>query len=187
MLTVTVFNATTRKTFRRAKIQTIVEAVLKGEKIRRAVVNVVLVDDATIHEMNREYLQHDYPTDVITFSLKDSDENAATQAPTPASAPTVKAQYKNANMEIDGEIYISVETAQEQAAEYAVTLTEELMRLAAHGALHLAGYDDATDELRQTMHEEENRYLQVMKRKDRYQRRKVRIARRKEREAEAAE
>jgi probable rRNA maturation factor len=58
-----------------------------------------------------------------------------------------------------GEIYVSLETARRQANEYGVAVVNELARLAVHGALHLLGYDDASDEDRKTMHELENTYI----------------------------
>lgn len=131
--TIQVFNTSALKTIPRAKITQTVERVLKGEKISEAEINVIIVSDEEIHEMNRNFLQHDYPTDVITFPLGDNP--------------------------LEGEIYISADTAAVQSKEYKTSLTNELMRLAAHGALHLAGYDDATDEERNAMHLLENRYI----------------------------
>ena len=60
---------------------------------------------------------------------------------------------------IYGEIYISIDTARRQAEEYGVSLRNELCRLAVHGALHLAGYDDATPKQREKMHNLENQYI----------------------------
>lgn len=134
-----IFNDTTQKPIPRAKMQHVIERVLRGEKwhkkpIESASVNVILVDDVRIHAMNKEFLQHDYPTDIITFPLEEN--------------------------EIDGELYISLDTAARQADEYGVSLTNELMRLAAHGTLHLIGYDDATDEERKEMSRLEDFYIQ---------------------------
>jgi rRNA maturation RNase YbeY len=56
-------------------------------------------------------------------------------------------------------VYISADTARNQAVEYGVTLTEEILRLAAHGALHLAGYDDATPEGKKQMSILETKYM----------------------------
>jgi probable rRNA maturation factor len=134
MLCIDVYNASLRKPLPIAKVERAVRTALTKEKVRTAQVNVVFVNDQDIHTMNKTYLQHDYPTDVITFSLEEET--------------------------MDGEIYISVETAQQQAQEYNVSLTNELMRLAIHGTLHLIGYDDATVAGRQQMHQLENLYLE---------------------------
>ncbi len=116
------------------KIKDSVAAVFEGEKAESAEVNVIVLDDVKIHDMNKKFLSHDYPTDVITFPLGEGTE-------------------------IEGEIYISADTARKQAEEYNVSFTNELLRLAVHGALHLMGYDDATDEERGRMHELENKYI----------------------------
>jgi probable rRNA maturation factor len=128
-----IFNDTHHKPIPRQKMQRVIENVLRGEKAKEASVSVVLVDDARIHAMNKEFLQHDYPTDIITFPLEDEV--------------------------IDGEMYISIETASRQATEYGVSLTNELMRLAAHGTLHLVGYDDVNTEERAQMSRLEDKYI----------------------------
>lgn len=135
MVTIEAYNTTSIARIPLAKMRRAVQHVFEGEGITEGTVNIVVVDDVSIHEMNKTYLQHDYPTDVITFSL---DEEG-----------------------LSGEIYISAETAREQAKEYEVSLTNELMRLAAHGALHLAGYDDASDEERARMRQLEDTYIGV--------------------------
>jgi probable rRNA maturation factor len=133
MYNVTVINAHPTTRLRHAPISTSVEQVLKGEKIKRAEINVVLVSDQELLEMNRQHLQHDYFTDVITFPLEASP--------------------------LEGEIYISIDRAREQAGEYGVGLYVEVRRLAIHGTLHLTGYDDRTTEERQRMRDLEDRYL----------------------------
>jgi probable rRNA maturation factor len=128
-----IFNDTKRTPIPRAKMRRVIENVLRGEGALEAAVSVVLVDDKCIHGMNKEFLQHDYPTDIITFPLDDET--------------------------IDGEMYISIDTAICQAAEYGVSLTNELMRLAVHGTLHLVGYDDASTEERKQMSALEDKYI----------------------------
>ena len=118
----------------KAKITQAITRTLQGESITVADICVILLNDKKIHEMNREFLQHDYPTDVITFPLEDNP--------------------------LEGEIYISIDTAIEQARDYNVSVTQELMRLAAHGTLHLIGYDDSTDEERARMSELETLYIE---------------------------
>ena len=128
-----IFNDTACKPIPRRKMQRVIENVLRGEKVAEACVSVILVDDTSIHAMNKEFLQHDYPTDIITFPLEDDD--------------------------IDGEMYISIDTARRQAAEYGVSLTNELLRLATHGTLHLVGYNDASTEERTNMSRLEDKYM----------------------------
>jgi probable rRNA maturation factor len=135
MIQISIHNDTAHTRIPKAKLRRTVEHVLQGEGQTEATVSIILVDDARIHAMNKEFLQHDYPTDIITFPLEEEC--------------------------IDGELYISIETAERQASEYGVSLTNELMRLAAHGTLHLAGYDDATEEERQSMSRLEDKYMNV--------------------------
>ena len=117
------------------RLVTAVRQVLEGEGIERAEISIAVVDDPTIHQLNVTYLQHDYPTDVLSFLL---DHQAG---------------Y------IDGELVVSADTAAMQADRYGWALADELLLYVIHGALHLAGYEDATDAQRNTMREREDYYL----------------------------
>ena len=130
---INIYNESFEGKLPKKKISDAVMRVFAAENVSDAKIDIVLCNDNYIHSINKEFLSHDYATDVITFNL---DEEILT-----------------------GEIYISYETATIQAKEYKVSLTNELMRLAVHGALHLLGYDDADDESRQKMHELENKYI----------------------------
>ena len=132
---INVFNDSGRKFLPNKKLKQVCKAVLAGEKLKKAEINVVLINDDSIRKLNKEFLNHDYYTDVISFLLSDNTEK------------------------IEGEVYISVDTARKQAAEYKVSLQNELMRLTAHGVLHLSGYDDQTGEERSRMRELENKYI----------------------------
>ena len=98
-------------------------------------VSIALVDDLTIHALNRRYLQHDYATDVLSFLLEKTPDL------------------------LDGEIVVSGETAAAQAGEYDCTPADELLLYVIHGVLHLVGYDDQTDEAREHMRGAEAMYL----------------------------
>ena len=130
---VQVINAHPRVRLPRQPIVEAVERVLARERVAAGEVSVILVDDEELLGLNRRHLDHDYYTDVITFGLERDP--------------------------LDAEIYISVDRAREQAADVGVRLTDEIRRLAVHGALHLAGHDDATDEERAAMSRLEDRYL----------------------------
>ncbi|MDZ7370067.1 MAG: rRNA maturation RNase YbeY [candidate division KSB1 bacterium] len=101
-------------------------------------ITVIFVDKDRIIELNRQFFQKDEPTDVIAFDLSDDERHR------------------------EGEIYICVDTAAENAAFYGVTLENELFRLAAHGALHLAGYDDGDADSRKQMTALENKALEYV-------------------------
>jgi probable rRNA maturation factor len=87
-------------------------------------ISVILTDNQVIHEINREYRGKDKSTDVISFAYRDE--------PFPSPGNLVEEL---------GDVYISLEKAGEQAAEYEVDLKAEVKRLIVHGILHLLGYD----------------------------------------------
>ncbi|MDF2607194.1 MAG: rRNA maturation RNase YbeY [Bacillales bacterium] len=101
-----------------------------------AEVSVSFVDNNEIQELNKQYRNKDYATDVLSFPLEDDiDEIAAITGPEVAI----------------GDIIISVEKAKEQAEEYNHSLERELGFLIIHGFLHLIGYDHETDDDEKTM------------------------------------
>ena len=120
-----------------ADLRRVVAHALAAERATGEVaVDVVVVDDATIHDLNRRFLDHDEPTDVITFALDGDDAGGGFVTPGPRQL---------------GEIYISCERAAAQSAEWGNTPAAEVRFLAVHGILHLLGWDDATAEDRERM------------------------------------
>lgn len=87
--------------------------------------SVALVDDATIHELNRTYRHKNKPTDVLAFPL---------QEPVPERVEGLL-----------GDVILSIDTARRQAGKHRRPLLAELTMLLAHGLLHLLGYDHQTD------------------------------------------
>jgi probable rRNA maturation factor len=110
-------------------------------------INFIIVDNDTISEMNKDYLDHEGATDVISFNLDDDDDIPSDGDETEINSFPV------------GEVYISLDRAQEQAKEYKVSLTNELSRLAIHGMLHIAGWEDDTSEKRAKMSKREDESL----------------------------
>lgn len=100
-----------------SRVEAAVRHVLRAEGIEAAEISVALVSDAEIAALNQDYLQHEGPTDVISFALHEEGE------------PPL------------GDIYVGVEQAARQAAEFGATPAEEVVRLAVHGTLHVLGYD----------------------------------------------
>ncbi len=98
------------------------QAALRRAGGRLASLSLALVDDDRIRLINTRYRNVDAPTDVIAFEAEDQPDG------------------------LTGEVIISVETAQRQAAEAGHCLERELALLTAHGLLHALGYDDTTDE-----------------------------------------
>lgn len=104
------------------------------EGFRVGDINVVFCSDSYLLGINRQYLQHDYYTDIITF---DYCEDGV----------------------LSGDLFISVDTVLGNAAEYKVMFHVELLRVIIHGIMHLAGYKDKTDVDAAKMRERENHYL----------------------------
>lgn len=102
-----------------------VEATLDAQATPAAEISVTLLDDEAIADLNRRYLGHEGPTDVISFPLHDAGD-----------APL-------------GDIYIGREQAVRQAEHYNVAEDEELVRLAVHGTLHVLGYEHPAGEERE--------------------------------------
>ena len=123
-----------------AAVRAVVEAVCGGEGAEVVHLGVILGDHALVHELNREWLGHDYDTDVVSFVL---DEEAQAEG------------------RIDGEVYVDLDTAAERAPEFGVPMETEALRYVAHGVLHLCGHDDATDDQRAAMRALEDRYLEA--------------------------
>ena len=119
-------------------------------------VNVLLTDDAGIHEMNREYRGIDRPTDVLSFPMVDYD--------TPADF-TVVDRYPEDYADPDtgelnlGDIVISLERMEAQAKEYGHSERRELAFLVAHSMLHLCGYDHIDDGERVVMEQKQEEIL----------------------------
>lgn len=103
------------------------DKVLKAEGCADSVeVSILLVDDARITELNREYKHSDKPTDVLSFYQSDD--------------PTGEGEN------ILGDVVVSVDTAKLQAEERGKPLNDEMDLLLTHGILHLLGYTDDTEE-----------------------------------------
>src|SRR6185312_13719886 len=95
-------------------------AVLRDSEFTSAMISLAVVDDETIHELNRQFLNHDYPTDVLSFALQDDGNH------------------------LEGEVIISADTAAVTAAELGCTPAAEQLLYVIHGMLHLVGYRDKT-------------------------------------------
>jgi probable rRNA maturation factor len=123
----------------RRRIREIAQAVLEGEAVEYAAVSLAFVDNPTIHRLNKQFLEHDEPTDVLTF---------------PLSRPKAK--------KLEGEIVIGAEVARVVAAERGNDEQAELALYVIHGLLHLCGYDDTTAAAARRMRERERRYLRLL-------------------------
>lgn len=118
----------------RKTLKSFIEKVFKKEGRSLESLNYIFVSDNRLLEINRNFLNHDYYTDIITFDL--------------SSGPL-----------ITGEIYISVDRVRENARTLKQSFRKELHRVVFHGALHLCGYKDKSPRDIKIMRQKEEDYL----------------------------
>jgi probable rRNA maturation factor len=124
-----------RLTIDGARLRKAVRQVLKDAGVAAAEISVALVDDPTIHDLNRRYLGHDEPTDVISFVLEQGESRLA------------------------GEVIVSTDTAVAAAARLGWAAEDEVLLYVIHGTLHLVGHDDQDPGSLAAMRQAERRYL----------------------------
>jgi len=134
MFHIAIANEQTTLTINRRAIRRAVSMTLKMEAVADATISIAVVDDATIHRLNREFLKHDFATDVISFLL---DGTAGTNDPRAA-------QQRGAGKTLQGEIVVSADTATHMAESIGWPAHDELTLYIVHGLLHLCGFDDLT-------------------------------------------
>ena len=114
-------------------------AVLEGEGVREAKITLAFVDNPHIHRLNKQFLGHDEPTDVLTFPYSDAKLR-----------------------KLEGEIVIGYEIATEYAADRGHEVNLELLLYVVHGCLHLCGYGDASERDEREMRAKEREYLKLL-------------------------
>lgn len=129
----------------------VVRSVLAAEKCVSATISVAIVDNKTIHDLNVRYLQHDYPTDVLSFLLEEEFDAA--------SLPIPKGSPRGYGKRIEGEIILSSEMAKQMATKYRWRPLDEVTLYVVHGLLHLCGYDDMTQKKQASMQQREREVL----------------------------
>jgi probable rRNA maturation factor len=123
----------------KGRTREIARAVLEGEAVIDYEISLAFVDNTTIHRLNKQFLDHDEPTDVITFP------------------------YSNAGAKkLEGELVLGAEIARDQAAERGHDVQIELALYVIHGLLHLCGYDDKSAKDEAKMRERERHYLALL-------------------------
>ncbi len=113
-----------------------ISQVIASENKKEGDINFIFCDDAYLHKLNVEYLQHDTLTDVISFD------------------------YSVGN-ELHGDIFISVERVAENAEDFNVSFTDELKRVVIHGVLHYCGYKDKSVEDETIMRQKEEEKIEM--------------------------
>lgn len=133
-----IFNQTERfLPLSQSDCQAIVSIIMRHEDCSFDFVEVVYVDEDEIIRINKEHLERDYVTDIISFRYDESDTNH----------------------NIEGTLFCCAPRISEQAGEFNEPQKKEFQRVFIHGLLHLAGYDDQSEEEKNKMTSRENFYL----------------------------
>lgn len=124
-----------QKTLKKSKIHDLIKSL--SVELNFSILNLEInfTSGERIHSINKIYLKHDYPTDIITFN------------------------YSDKLQQIDGEIFISIDDALSNSKKFKVSFSDELVRLVIHGILHLLGYDDQNLTDKKIMKRLENKLL----------------------------
>jgi probable rRNA maturation factor len=122
----------------KAKLKHWIEQAIQNYRQKLIEINYIFCDDAYLHQINVEYLDHDTLTDIITFDNSEMEG------------------------EIESDIFISVERVRENAEKFAVEFEYELHRVMIHGVLHLLGYRDKSEAEQIKMRQLENECLQKL-------------------------
>ncbi|MEJ6674517.1 MAG: rRNA maturation RNase YbeY [Flavobacteriales bacterium] len=112
-------------------------AVILSHNCEEGDVNIIFCDDAYLHKLNVEFLQHDTLTDIISF------DNSLGKL-------------------INGDVFISTERVADNARDYKVSFLEELQRVMVHGVLHYIGFKDKKAEDQKEMTRQENKALSLL-------------------------
>ncbi len=120
-------------------IHKIIRFLVKEFNFEILTLEINFVENETIQKINKEYLNHNYSTDIITFN------------------------YSKESNRLDGEIFISLSEAGQNAKKYRVTLDIEILRLIIHGILHMIGYDDIVKSDKLRMKNLENKLVHKFK------------------------
>jgi len=134
-----IINETDTEIDQRSLLQ-LIHHILEAERLPLdTILNVVFVNNETIHQLNKRFLGRDSATDVLSFN--------------------VHTEYLPGNLKILGDIYISLEKASIQAQEYDVIFMDEVRRLVVHGLLHLIGYEHNNEKDEKVMESLTEKYL----------------------------
>ena len=121
----------------RSRLKLFLLKLIRQEGRSAQSIRIIFCTDEQLLHINREYLQHDYYTDIVTFP------------------------FSGKNEPLDAELYISIDRIRSNAADWATTTQQELHRVIFHGVLHLCGYNDKSSQQIRKMREREDYYLRL--------------------------
>ncbi len=113
-----------------------ISKVISSENKNEGEINYIFCDDDYLIELNRQYLDHDTLTDIISFD------------------------YSEGNI-LHGDIFVSIERVRDNAQDFGVSFDEELKRVLVHGVLHYCGYKDKSEEDEQLMRQKEEEKMKM--------------------------
>jgi len=122
----------------RRKLKTFIKLLINEEGYQAKAISIIFCSDEFLLDLNKQHLNHDYYTDIITFDLTPKNEKETT-----------------------GELYISTDRVKFNAKDYKTTVTNELHRVIFHGILHLCGYKDKSKKDIALMRAKELQYLNL--------------------------
>lgn len=114
------------------------ERILRDFGVNTGAISIAVVDDPSMHELNREHLAHDYPTDVLSFL------------------------FEHEGSRLEGEVIVSLDYAAGEAAKWGWSADDELLLYVVHGMLHLVGFDDHEESDRHEMRRQEVEYFKAL-------------------------
>jgi len=121
----------------RNRLKLFIIELFRKEKKTIGELNYIFCSDKHLLSINKEFLQHDFYTDILTFDLSETKNR------------------------VDGEVYISLDRVRDNAIVFMSSLNKEFHRVIFHGALHLCGYKDKSPKDEAAMREAENKYLDL--------------------------
>ncbi|MEY3343487.1 MAG: hypothetical protein RL090_1171 [Bacteroidota bacterium] len=124
----------------RKRVRSWLNSCARKKKKSIGLLTYVFCNDRYLRKINKQFLGHDYNTDIITF-------------------PSIEQRSGS----VSGEMYISIDRIRANASDYGVTIKEELRRVMVHGLLHLCGEKDKTSKEQTKMRWEEDRMLQLFR------------------------
>lgn len=149
----------------KTKLKSWIVKTIENKKRKAGDISFVFCSDAFLLEMNKEYLNHDTYTDIITFDYSKGGAASDLRFSTPLEVTPRKSKSKAIKTiaPISGDIFISIDRVKENAKNFSKTFEDELHRVIIHGVLHLLGYKDKTKIAKAEMRKQEDLCLKALK------------------------
>lgn len=120
------------------KIKAWIKALIENKGFKQGDISYIFCSDERILEVNKQFLNHDFYTDIITFDYVENEK-------------------------LNGDIFISIDRVEDNSKEFKTSFEDELLRVLSHGVLHLMGYKDHNPKDEKIMREQENEAIALYK------------------------